>query len=284
MEKRFPLVAATTMPKVAGSIRRISIDDTDVIFSLDDDVSRRWFGRYPEGELHEPRLTKLLWTSLKSAAVFVDVGAFLGYYTCIACKATNITRVYGFEIDPKNYQLLARNLALNACTNVEIHNVGVASGGGSGRYMKGSDPFGAAHRLSKEEEQPAGKVLLKRLLGRGTRPTPQLSLDSFFHEKSVLPDVVKIDVEGAELEVLQGMEELIARAAGLEIFIEIHPGAMRRFYGLEPGQVLRFLFDRGFRCAQVREFRTVDHHDTGLVELCMQSELEQNSVILASKS
>jgi len=58
-----------------------------------------------------------------------------------------------------------------------------------------------------------------------TRSVPSLSLDDFCGASGISPDVIKIDIEGAELAALRGARRTIAgRGAALALFVELHPG------------------------------------------------------------
>jgi len=102
----------------------LQLNDVTVQFSTKDQYSNCWFfPRYAGGRIHEKRVTELLVEVLQGAKCFVDVGAHLGWYTCVAAKHMPYGTVYGFELDDLNFALLKQNLAINNCSNVEVHNV-----------------------------------------------------------------------------------------------------------------------------------------------------------------
>lgn len=266
--------------------RQFAIDGSTFEFSLHDDVSRRWFARYAEGALHEPRATALMLDDLRSCRAFADVGAFLGYYTCLACRVARAPHVYAFEMDAKNISRLEANVKINNCTSVEIHQLAVGSSTGAAEYMTGADPFGAAHRLIRPEPNRASasmSSLVRRAAAKSHR-IRQTTIDAFFEERHPLPDVLKIDVEGAELDVLIGMEKLIEQSSRLTLYIEIHPGAMRRFFRRSPDELVEHLIARGFQCAELQEFRSQPSATTvPLRQMSLRSSIEENAVIRASK-
>src|SRR5687767_6254812 len=64
-----------------------TINGIKVSFSTEDSYSNTWFfPRYAEGEIHEKMVTEMLVEALKGASCFVDIGANLGWYTCLAAK------------------------------------------------------------------------------------------------------------------------------------------------------------------------------------------------------
>ncbi len=187
------------------------IDGVPLVFSVEDRHSKRWFlPRYYGGRLHEPPVTRLLWRVLEGRSCFVDVGAHLGWYACLAAKRLEHGRVYAFEMDAANFELLRTNLALNRCANVSAVRKAVGRAGGVGRYDRAAGP---------------SSTLALSARGEGGASVEVVSLDAFLQRENACPDVVKIDVEGAELDVLAGMETTLASARP-RLFVEVHPQAL----------------------------------------------------------
>jgi FkbM family methyltransferase len=153
--------------------------------------------------------------------------------------------VIAFEPDPHHFALLAKNCALNGCTNVEMHNMALGSG---------------------RELLPLHKEILNsgnNFLGSSVSPHPNLtmevdvvSIDEFLPE--LQPDLVKIDVQGWEFKVLRGMERMLAANPKTALFIEFWPVGLRRA-GCSPGDLLDYLAARNFRI-----FFTDGGHDAPL--------------------
>ncbi len=137
--------------------------------------------------------------------VCFDVGAYIGYYTLLFARFA--ARVHAFEPLPANLAVLRKNVALNRLDNVSIHAMAV--GGGRGRIRMranlGIDSMASARRAEGDESVEVETT----------------DLDSFCAENGAWPDLVKIDVEGCECDVVQGMQGVLARKHPL-LFLEVH--------------------------------------------------------------
>ncbi len=125
--------------------------------------------------------------------VLIDVGAFVGSYTLIGCREG--ATVIAIEPEPSNFEILLRNVKENSCANVKVLNV--AAGASSGRVAI----YGSSMLASiKREEKVVSYV--------DVRP-----LDEIIDEAGLdRIDVLKIDVEGAEVDVLRGAENTLRRS------------------------------------------------------------------------
>ena len=79
-----------------------------------------------------------------------------------------------------------------------------------------------------------------------------ITLDEFFAGREYPIHVIKIDVEGAEMAVLQGMRNIIAKNRRLNIFTEFNPGALKRV-GFSPIEYFQMLVDYGFNICVINE-------------------------------
>lgn len=69
--------------------------------------------------VYEPKTTSLFKKVIREGDIVVDVGAHIGYYTLLASRLVGDTgKVYAFEPEPRNYDLLLKNLELNNVKNV----------------------------------------------------------------------------------------------------------------------------------------------------------------------
>jgi FkbM family methyltransferase len=139
--------------------------------------------------------------------VVFDVGANFGGYACFAAASCQRGQVYAFEPHPEN----VRRIQMNAATNdlpVDIREVAL------------SDHSGTAELAVHEEDK------MHHLEAEGSRTIPiQLhAADELIANGGVEPpNVVKIDVEGAEYDVLQGMKETLQNPKCRLVYCEIHP-------------------------------------------------------------
>jgi len=166
----------------------------------------------------EPNLTGFLATRLREGDVFVDVGANIGYFTLLASPLVGPRgTVVAVEASPQIFTRLADNLARNRVTNVETFNLAIADGDGTTRLFLGADAnlgqSGTVPRPGSRYECDVKTTSLDSLLA---------GIDAGRIR------FVKVDVEGAEWPVLQGMRGLL-RSGGpdLEVFVEVTPSSLQ---------------------------------------------------------
>ncbi len=124
--------------------------------------------------------------------VVYDIGANVGFFTLLASKLVGPRgTVYAFEPLPRNLKYLEKHLSLNGCENVRILPVAVAASSGTAR-------FATAHNPSQGGISKSGELEVQ------TR-----SLDDALASGTGRPNFLKIDVEGAESEVLAGASALL---------------------------------------------------------------------------
>lgn len=156
------------------------------------------------GGSYEPDQTRLFQQRIAAGATVFDVGAHVGYYTVLASVLAGPRgRVFAFEPNPANHSFLQRHVALNGLDNVMIENAAVSDRNGTASFA-----FGTGSGTG-------------RLDSSGTLHVRTIRLDDFCSERGVHPQVLKIDVEGAELDVLRGAAAVIT-ANHPVIFLSTH--------------------------------------------------------------
>lgn len=150
-----------------------------------------WTGTY------EPEVQDLLADVLTPGAVFYDVGGHIGFFSVFAARLG--ARVVAFELLPENVSRIRRNAALNGLGIEVVEAAAWDSSEGVGLVAGSSS--------SEWRAAPAG-------------PSGSVSLDEFAALHSP-PDVIKIDVEGAEARVLAGAARLLAERRPI-VICEVH--------------------------------------------------------------
>jgi FkbM family methyltransferase len=163
---------------------------------------------------YEERLSSYLNQNIAEGEVFVDVGAFVGFYSCLAANIVgNSGAVWAFEPEPVALALLNSNIQLNKYANVSVHQLAV--GGSSGKI--GFDTSVGANI------GPAGGFV-SASYEAGSLEVEITSLDDFFSSRShVSVDWIKLDTDGHELQALDGMSELSKRSPNLKLILEVDP-------------------------------------------------------------
>ena len=247
-----------------------TLNDVTVRFCTEQQDAYSWFfPRYAEGRIHERRVTETLIKTIDGAKCFVDIGAYLGWYTCLASKHMPQGKVYGFEMDAINFALLKKNLIINDCKNAEAYNLAVSDSSGMLSYEREDSHPSPILRLSTEEMTDYSPNLIT---------VAAITIDDFFQNKTIKPDVIKIDVEGAETKVLMGMTRLLEKF-NPTMFLEIHPANLP-LYNSSVSAILMRLMKNEYAVFEIENMRS-QNSCMRLNELSPQSVIEENSMILA---
>lgn len=171
----------------------------------------------------ETEVRKALATHLKPGGCFFDLGAHVGVYSLIASRLVGPQgKVVAFEPDPLNARLIGEHAARNGLSNISVQQVAVWRSEREVRFRRGGD------QRTGESSRRGTVVDSAPALGPGEIISVQaVSLDHFA-AGNCSPAVIKIDVEGAECEVLGGATELLARARPI-LICEVHKAEAAAF-------------------------------------------------------
>lgn len=185
-----------------------------VTFSTTNSYARKWFyPRYGFGRIHEPCVTLMVIDELTPNDIFFDVGAHLGYFSIIAAKICYKSKVHLFEMDENCWTIIKTNIELNNIKNIILNKVAV-SNQNTGEFIPNYDSPNAGLRIVKNRAT-------NKLVSSTT-------LDSYVANVGQLPTFIKIDVEGAELKVLDGMKQLLEENHP-KLLIEVHTRKLRYY-------------------------------------------------------
>ncbi len=183
---------------------------------------------------YQPELRDFICATLRPGDVFVDGGAHIGYFTCVAAQLVGTAgRVVAFEPAPETFSVLTQNVVLN---------------GLSDRCVLYNAALGREHAyaaLEVNSENPGDNWV-------HVEDTPQaeqvevLSLSSILTElDTARPRLIKLDIQGMEPAALEGMQELIAEPCDVSLIVEYDPKALERAEIL-PSRLVELLLDLGF--------------------------------------
>ena len=209
----------------------ISIDDLPLGIKLlaykRDAVGRGLYRR----KIHEPALTKFLLQRFAAPAErnFIDVGANIGYFSCLMSKLAGPSgKVLAVEPEPNNLKLLEQNLKINQLTNVTVHACALGAAEGSARLGLYKPANRGRHSILDTHAKSTINVRVRTL--DDLAKSSGSSVTSW--------SLVKIDVEGYEGFVLAGAKETLPRMESL--VMEFSP-ALLKAAGIDPASLLETL-------------------------------------------
>ena len=191
-------------------------------------------------------LIKIVNGWLKQDAVILDVGANVGVTSCIfSIKAPN-GRIHSFEPSPETYGFLCETLASNNVENCTAYQYALGAKLGELQFYDNPVSASASHLVIEGDT----------LIG-GTMSVSISTVDRFIAEKKLLRlDLIKIDVEGFELDVLAGAENTL-KTLKPAVFLEFNAFALIGFRNLNPRSVIErlmaaFPFVYAFDAGEIR--------------------------------
>ena len=172
--------------------------------------------------------------TLSKGDTVVDIGANVGYYTLLGAKLVGDKgRVFAFEPEPVSFALMERNVRLNGLTNVVLEQKAVSNKPGSLRLFLNERNKGDARIY-----QPKGQE-------REFVDVEAVALDDYFADDAGRIDYVKIDTQGAEGVILEGMVGLLGKHEGMRMAIEFWPYGLVDL-GSDPEKFVELLASAGF--------------------------------------
>lgn len=183
---------------------------------------------------------KLLLKLLRKDDVFIDVGANIGVYSLLASSKITKGRIYAFEPSLSSLPRLYENIAINnKSSTIQVEEKAVSERSGFQYLDVGNMPD--YHHLTY---QRGGKKNRERSTNIRV---PVVTLDKFIAENSLSKiRLIKIDVEGAELLALKGLQESLKSKKVDVLIVEINQYAAAENFGSSPLQVLNYLKNYGF--------------------------------------
>ena len=167
----------------------------------------------------EPEVQSYLKSSLKQGDVFIDVGANFGFHTILASRLVgNTGHIAAFEPSPENLKILRYHCRVNSLKNVKVYPDAVGDNPNSSvEFVLVDGGKHSSNSLTISGDVPHLSESQKTVIN-----VPMTTLDDFCQSHQIFPNLIKIDVEGAELLVLQGARKIIEQNRP-NIIIGIHP-------------------------------------------------------------
>lgn len=162
---------------------------------------------------HETEVQRAFASLLRPGMVYFDAGANVGFFAILAARLLGASgRVVCFEPLPDNARQIEFNAQLNGFTNIQICLEALGSSIRKETFFTSAEPtWGMLNSVGKIPERSSGNIEVS-----------VRTLDSFCQPGGLpYPDLIKIDVEGAEAELLEGAGATIAACRPL-LIIELH--------------------------------------------------------------
>lgn len=180
----------------------------------------------------EPYEEDLVMSYIRPGDEVVDVGANIGVYTLQMARGVGEDgKVYAFEPEPKNAQILKHNLSENNFSNVALFDVALGDKKGKANMYLSWDNIGD-HRLYDASYRRSRKTV----------PVRVDTMDELLFKKSFSISVIKSDTQGYEPFVIEGGQRIIKRDHPA-LFLEYWPFGMERAHADSEG-MLDFLLDQ----------------------------------------
>lgn len=218
---------------LVGDIKNKSV----AVLNLSDWVQQLvyFFGVYE----FEKRETNAWIALTEENSTIMDIGSNFGYYSLLSGAKYESCKIIAFEPAPETFNRLVENINLNNYRNISPYNLGVSLNPGFFTLYLANDDNSGMTSLSMPDSFSGRKVEVE-----------VVNIDDFLMEKSLKNiNLVKIDVEGNELNVLRSMQNVI-RSDKPIIFIELLNNQLNKF-GHSITQIFDFFMNNGYECFEI---------------------------------
>lgn len=183
----------------------------------------------------DPRERNLLFNVASACRTIFDIGANIGWYTVNFSKMPHVKKVYAFEPIPHTYDYLKRHLKINCIKKASAFNLAFSDVPGEKIFYWTKDETGSASMKNIQERSHVNKLKCK-----------VTTLDKFMQNRRETIDLIKCDVEGAELFVFKGALKTLKECKPI-IFTEMLRKWSKKF-GYHPDDIINLLSDIGYHC------------------------------------
>jgi len=186
-------------------------------------------------KIYEPNQTEIVKKYVREGDIVIDIGAHVGYYTLLMAQLVGENgKVYSFEPDPVNFQLLKKSVEINGFENVVLIQKAVSNITDKVKLFLGDDDS-AINRIYDAKLGDAKESI----------DVDSVTIDEYFKENDELINFIKLDSEGSEVKIINGMKQFLSRNKELVMMTEFFPFLIKKS-GDEPNQYLKSLEKSGF--------------------------------------
>lgn len=205
--------------------------------------------------IHEVNEKIIYKNNIKKGDIVIDIGANIGYDTLILAELVGKNgKVIAFEPYLNNFKLLQENIKINGYNNVILVNKAVSNKNGKIKLYLDNDKD-TGHKIYDND-------MFGNKLNRNFVYVDTIRLDDYLMQNKIYKiDFVKIDVEGAECEVIKGMKRVLSSKNSLKMILEFIPSAFINHLET-PIDTLLDLKSKGFKIYDIPEKKHFNRNDT----------------------
>lgn len=198
---------------------------------------------------YETHVVDYLKRTLRPGMTCVDVGANVGYFTLLMARQVGRQgRVIAFEPSRRTCQSLRDNIVLNGLTNVTAETIALSDHEGAVEFHEGPPGYDVYNSMGTITHPSASGQAFT------TVSVPCTMLDRYLeHQNNRKVDIIKLDVEGAELFALRGMATTLERNPQVRLIIELADQTTAGF-GYAAKEIVSWLLDRGWQISLIKAF------------------------------
>ena|SRR5256885_4093090 len=210
---------------------------------------------------YERNETELVKTEIKEGDFVVDIGANIGYYTLIFAKLVGRKgRVYAFEPEPHSFKLLKKNVEENKHQNIILEQK--ALGNKDGKVTMQLSNSNTEHRILYDEKSTSELIDVN-----------SIRLDDYFRDLNSKINFIKMDAEGSEGKIIEGMSTLLQQNKILKIMTEFYPYLIKKS-GMSPREFIELILKYDFKIYDIRK-----RNQTNLQELLQTYDSENKEMM-----
>jgi FkbM family methyltransferase len=218
----------------------------------------QWFYQLSHMARHnksfEAKTLEIFLTHLKEGDTFLDIGANVGMFSLIASRVLkNKGIIHAFEPSQAIFNTLSQNIANNDCQNVHLHRIALSDSEGTMTLRIptnefGTDAFAYLSSNTGASESPNNQ----------SETVQVKTLDNFLSENKIdKVDIIKIDIEGAELLCFKGAEKLLSSPNKPIILFECFEELCSSRFNYSMMDLLKFLDAKNYKIEQFESWQWI---------------------------
>jgi FkbM family methyltransferase len=223
----------TSLQDQAGSVQLIELEEMNIFIRPGDTAVGANIAYY---KTWEPHVVQVLKPLLTPSAVFIDIGANIGYFSLLAAPLVGGQgTVMAFEPNPDNCFLLGQSIRANGYTNIHVQPYAVTE---RAETLGLFAPFPVSNgQIISLLEANGQKENVSHIIG-------SVALDDLIGDVERV-DIIKMDIEGAEPQALRGMHRLL-QIHRPTLITEFNPAAIEMTSHVTPESYLVRIKESGF--------------------------------------